>query len=85
MTANEYRKAKGFIESQEDFEPCYFEEIKLKRILFNRISELEKSLAIDDEKYRAVFKIHQWENLKARIYYSRSNLELNKQLLSSLK
>lgn len=85
MTANEYRAIKGFIESQENFEPYYFEELKIKRILFNRISELEKDLAEDNEKYRAVFKIHQWENLKARIYYQRSNLELNKQLLANLK
>lgn len=85
MTANEYRQAKGFIESKETFGTCYFEELKIKRILFNRIAELESDLEKDNEKYRAVFKIHQWENLKARIYYQRLNLELNRQLLSNLK
>ena len=85
MTPREYRMSKGFIDYEAAFEPCYFENLKVKRILFNRIAELESDLAKDNEKYRAVFKIQQWENLKARIYYQRANLELNKLMLSNLK
>ena len=58
---------------------------KAKRFLLNRIESLEKGLESDNSKYREVFKIHEWENLKARIFYQRLNLELNKVLLESLK
>lgn len=83
MTAEQFRKAVGFISSKPQF--IDLEKIKCQKIIFNRILELESDLAKDNEKMRAVFKIQSWENLKARIYYSRLNLELNKVLLESLK
>ena len=58
---------------------------KARRFLLNRIESLEKDLESDNSKYREVFKIHEWENLEARIFYQRLNLELNKVLLESLK
>lgn len=58
---------------------------KSRKFLIDRIESLEKDLELDNSKYREVFKIHEWENLKARIFYQRLNLELNKILLDSLR
>ena len=83
MTAEQFRKSVGL--TPQTREIVDLEKIRCQRLIFNRIQELESDLAKDNEKMRAVFKIHSWENLKARIYYSRLNLELNKVLLESLK
>lgn len=83
MTAEQFRKSVGLISSKPQF--VDLEKLKCQKIILNRIMELESDLAKDNEKMRAVFKIHSWENLKARIYYSRLNLDLNKTLLESLK
>ncbi len=83
MTADQFRKSVGFVPQSRQI--IDLEKIKCQKIIFNRILELESDLAKDNEKMRAVFKIQSWENLKARIYYSRLNLELNKVLFESLK
>lgn len=83
MTAEQFRKSVGL--APQIREIVDLKKIKCQRLIFNRIQELESDLAKDNEKMRAVFKIQSWENLKARIYYSRLNLELNKELLSVLK
>lgn len=83
MTAEQFRKSVGL--APQTREIVDIEKLKCQKIIFNRILELESDLAKDNDKMRAVFKIQSWENLKARIYYSRLNLELNKELLSVLK